>query len=231
LQNMARLAKQTPRGKAKSSPKPFALSKQLAGLGRNIYRRGWAVGTSGNFSAVLNRYPLRLVITHTGVDKGTLKAEQILEIDGNGKAVNNSGSPSAEAKLHLAIVRGREAGAVLHTHSVWSTIVSEAHAPQGGVSIEGYEMLKGLEGVGSHQHREWVPIIENSQDMRTLARAVDKALKTHPTSHGFLLRGHGLYTWGKNLAEAKRHVEILEFLFEVLGRKAGFGDEGLELRG
>jgi methylthioribulose-1-phosphate dehydratase len=179
---------------------------------------------------VLNRHPLRLAITHTGVDKGTLKAEHILEIDGSGRAVNNSGSPSVEAKLHLAIVRGREAGAVLHTHSVWSTIVSEAHAPQGGVSIEGYEMLKGLEGVGSHQHREWVPIIENSQDMRTLARAVEKTLKTHPTSHGFLLRGHGLYTWGRNLAEAKRHVEILEFLFEVLGRKAGFGDEGLGLR-
>jgi methylthioribulose-1-phosphate dehydratase len=227
---MARPATQIARGKDRNSAKSFTLTRQLANLGRNIYRRGWAVGTSGNFSAVLNRDPLRLAITQTAVDKGTLKAEEILEIDGNGRAVNNSGSPSAEAKLHLAIVRARAAGAVLHTHSVWSTIVSEAHATQGGVSIEGYEMLKGLEGVGSHQHREWVPIIENSQDMTSLARSVDKTLKTHPTSHGFLLRGHGLYTWGRNLAEAKRHVEILEFLFEVLGRKAGFGDEGLGIR-
>jgi methylthioribulose-1-phosphate dehydratase len=118
----------------------------------------------------------------------------------------------------LAIVRVRGARAVLHTHSVWSTILSEAGASAGGVGIAGYEMLKGLAGVKTHEHREWLPIIENSQDMPALALAVEQALRQHPLAHGFLLRGHGLYTWGRDLAEARRHVEILEFLLEVIGR-------------
>lgn len=194
------------------------LARQLAELGRNFYARGWALGTSGNFSAVVSREPLRLAITATGVDKGALTADQIVEIDARGETVAGSGRPSVEAKLHLTVTRVRGAGAVLHTHSVWSTIVSEAYAAQGGVGIEGYEMLKGLEGVATHEHREWLPIIENSQDWAALAGTIEETLKQHPRSHGFLLRRHGLYTWGRNLIEAKRHVEILEFLLEVVGR-------------
>ena len=190
----------------------------LAELGRDFYARGWVLGTSGNFSAVLRRNPLRMAITATGVDKGMLTAEQIVQIDGSGKTVAGSGRPSVEAKLHLAIVRTRGAGAVLHTHSVWSTIASEAFAPAGGVGLEGYEMLKGLAGVHTHEYREWLPILENAQDTAALGRAVGETLRQHRSAHGFLLHRHGLYTWGQNLAEAKRHVEILEFLLEVLGR-------------
>jgi methylthioribulose-1-phosphate dehydratase len=120
------------------------------------------------------------------------------------------------------VVRVRGAGAVLHTHSVWSNILSDAYARDGGVMIESFEMLKGLKDVHSHEHREWLPIIENSQDMATLAHSVEQRLNDHPDSHGFLLRRHGLYAWGRDLAEAKRHVEILEFLLEVLGRMARF---------
>jgi methylthioribulose-1-phosphate dehydratase len=92
------------------------------------------------------------------------------------------------------------------------------HAGEGGLWIEGYEMLKGLQGVTSHTHREWLPIIENDQDMSRLAAVVEAVLRQHPEIHGFLLRNHGLYTWGENLAQAKRHLEILEFLLEALGR-------------
>jgi len=198
------------------------LAALLAALGRDFYRRGWALGTSGNFSAVASREPLRLAITRSGVDKGVLTADHILQIDANGEAAERVGRPSAETMLHLTVVRVRGANAVLHTHSVWSTIVSEAYAGEGGVSIEGYEMLKGLAGVHTHEHREWLPIIENSQDAAALARAVEETLKQCPDSHGFLLRRHGLYTWGQDLAEAKRHVEILEFLLEVIGRTHSF---------
>jgi methylthioribulose-1-phosphate dehydratase len=195
-----------------------ALAARLAELGRNFYRRGWVLGTSGNFSAVINAEPLRLAITASGVDKGALTADQILQIDADGEVVAGRGRPSDETKLHLAVVRARGAGAVLHTHSVWSTILSEAGAGAGGLSIAGYEMLKGLAGVRTHEHREWLPIIENSQGMEGLAQTVAATLQRHPDAHGFLLRRHGLYTWGRDLAEAKRHVEILEFLLEVIGR-------------
>lgn len=194
------------------------IAEELACVGRGFYERGWVLGTSGNFSAVLGRDPLRLAITSSSVDKGALAAEHILQVDSEGSVLEGTGRPSAETLLHLAVVRLRGAGAVLHTHSVWSNILSDAYSTDGGLSIEGYEMLKGLEGISTHEHREWIPIIENSQDMSGLAGAVEETLKQHPHSHGFLLRRHGLYTWGKDLAEAKRHVEILEFLLEVLGR-------------
>ena len=197
------------------------LAAGLAEAGRAFYARGWVLGTSGNFSAIVAREPLRLAITSSGVDKGALTATQFLEIDENLNILRGSGAPSAEALLHLALVRARGAGAVLHTHSVWSTILSESFAGHGGLAISGYEMLKGLAGVATHKHREWLPILENSQDMPELARQLEAILQRYPGSHGFLLRGHGLYTWGENLSEARRHVEILEFLLEVVGRTCG----------
>jgi methylthioribulose-1-phosphate dehydratase len=195
-------------------------ASQLAEFGRLCYARGWVLGTSGNFSAVLSRPPLRLAITSSGVDKGSLSPEQIVEIDERGKVLAGSGRPSAEANLHLAIVRIRGAGAVLHTHSIWSTILSDA-AGEEGVIIEGYEMLKALNGVDTHEHREWLPILENTQDWARAVPRVEAVLTQHPQVHGFLIRRHGLYTWGRDLEEARRQVEALEFLFEVMGRKRG----------
>jgi methylthioribulose-1-phosphate dehydratase len=206
-------------GRRKANAASFArLAAELAEIGKSFYGRGWVLGTSGNFSAVVSREPLRLAITSTGLDKGELKAGHFLEMDDSGGVVRGDGRPSAEALLHVAVVRCLNAGAVLHTHSVWSTVLSGSHAAQGGIGFEGFEMLKGLEGVRTHRHREWLPILENSQDMVELARRVTATLGEHPGVHGFLLRGHGLYTWGASLQEAKRHVEILEFLMEVLVR-------------
>jgi len=196
------------------------LAAHLADIGRHCYARGWALGTSGNFSAVVSRDPLRLAITASGVDKGLLSVGEIVEIDEHGTVVAGSGRPSAEASLHLTIARVRQAGAVLHTHSIWSTILSGATAEE-GLAIEGYEMLKGLDGVRTHEHREWLPILDNTQDWTAAAPRVESVLTQQPKAHGFLIRRHGLYTWGRDLAEAKRQVEILEFLFEVMGRKRG----------
>ena len=190
-------------------------------IARQCYARGWALGTSGNFSAVLSRDPLRLAITASGVDKGLMTEAEIVEIDERGAVVSGSGKPSAEASLHLAVVRARGAGAVLHTHSIWSTILSDATAAEGGLVIEGYEMLKGLGGVTTHDHREWLPILDNTQDWASAVPHVESVLKEQPNAHGFLIKKHGLYTWGRDLTDAKRQVEILEFLFEVMGRKRG----------
>jgi methylthioribulose-1-phosphate dehydratase len=191
----------------------------LAEISRTFYGRGWVLGTSGNFSAVIDRDPLRLAISPSGVDKGSLEPAQILLVDEQAKIVSeHQAKPSDESLLHIRIALEREAGAVLHTHSVWSTTLSNLYATEGGIAISGYEMLKGLAGVQTHEHREWLPLIDNSQDMPALAQAVSEALRENQASHGFILRRHGLYTWGKDLAEAKRHCEILEFLLEAIGR-------------
>jgi len=194
------------------------IADQLVAVGRRFYARGWVLGTSGNFSAVVSDDPLRLAITSSSLDKGALEPSHILHVGEDGVVVSGTGRPSAETLLHVEIVRRRAACAVLHTHSVWATMLSDRHALNGGLGIEGYEMLKGLDGVCTHEHREWVPIVDNDQDMTRLSRALRATLDQHPAAHAVLLRRHGLYTWGKSLAEAVRHVEILEFLFETVGR-------------
>jgi methylthioribulose-1-phosphate dehydratase len=195
------------------------VARQLVEVGRRFDARDWVLGTSGNFSRVLARDPLRLAITASGIPKGDLTPAQILEIDAEGTVTNaGEGRPSAEARLHVEIVSLRGAGAVLHTHSMWSTLLSERHAAAAGLAIEGYEMLKGLEGVATHAHREWIPILENDQDMVRLAGRVRETLGSHPACHAFLLRRHGMYTWGETLPQAVRHVEIVEFLLEAVAR-------------
>ena len=197
-------------------------AEALIAAGRRFYSRGWVLGTSGNFSVVTCRDPLRLAITASSVDKGALEPAQILDIDETCSVHGGTGNPSAETLLHYEIVRRRGAGAVLHTHSVWGTVLSDSHGLDHGVAIEGYEMLKGLDGVCTHDHREWVPIVPNDQDMTRLARVVGSTLEQHPAAHAILLQRHGLYTWGTSLADAVRHVEILEFLFEAMGRTATY---------
>jgi methylthioribulose-1-phosphate dehydratase len=117
-----------------------------------------------------------------------------------------------------------DAGAIFHVHSIWNTLLSDRFASAGAVPLENYELLKALSGVSTHQHRELVPILENSQDYVSLALELADALRKFPAAHGVLLRSHGLYTWGESVAGARRHLEALEFLFEVEARRLGFGD-------
>lgn len=196
-----------------------AVARAFHEIGRDFHTRGWVLGTSGNFSTVMSRKPLKLIITASAVSKGNIRPGDVLMIGANGAPVGKAGArPSAETALHLAVARSRGAGAVLHTHSVWSTILSQLHGAERGLRLSGLEMLKGLEGVRTHEHSEWVPIVENDQDISALAHRVETVLEQWPAIHGFLLRGHGLYTWGDDLAQARRHVEILEFLLETTGR-------------
>jgi methylthioribulose-1-phosphate dehydratase len=193
---------------------------RLVEIGRDFHRRGWALGTSGNFSVVIERDPLVIAITESSIDKSRMSASQILRVGDDARALDaNAGKPSAETLLHLAVARSAPAGAVLHTHSVWSTVLSDYHAGASGFFIEDYEMLKGLSGVRTHEHREWMPILENSQDLALLSREAATLMSEQPAAHGFLIRRHGLYTWGKDMDEAVRHVEILEFLMEAVGRR------------
>jgi methylthioribulose-1-phosphate dehydratase len=199
------------------------IASELAAVAKSFHARGWLLGTSGNLSAVVQREPLLLAMSQSGVDKGELSPQQLVLIDEQARIVSDhEGKPSDESLLHIRIVTERGAGAVLHTHSVWNTILSDLYASEGGVTIEGYEMLKGLQGVRTHDHAEWLPLIDNSQDMPGLAETIALTLNKHPSAHGFLLRRHGLYSWGENLAQAKRHIEILEFLLETMGRTLQF---------
>jgi methylthioribulose-1-phosphate dehydratase len=195
------------------------VAEKLTEAGREFYRRGWVMGTSGNFSAKVSGQPLQICITASGCDKGNLDETNFLEIDDNADALQGFGTPSAETLIHLTIYRLMpRTSSIIHTHSVWGTILADAFYTEGAIEIEGYEMLKGLSGVGTHKHREVIPVIENSQDYIALAHVIENVIRENPAIHGIYLRRHGLYTWGKDIQEARRHTEIFEFLFEVLGR-------------
>lgn len=210
----------------------------LIDIGRTFHQRGWSLATSSNYSVVILRGPLRLLITASGRDKSNLMEGDFVLVGEDGRPIaKRSGEesaalksklhrrrpppqPSAETLLHVTLAQLCGAGAILHTHSVWSTLLSEHPACAKGFWIEGYEMLKGLSGVETHEHKEWVDVFDNTQDMPALAERLRERLTAgEPTiSHGFIVRRHGLYTWGRDLEEARRHVEVFEFLFEVLGR-------------
>jgi methylthioribulose-1-phosphate dehydratase len=179
---------------------------QLRAIGREFHGRSWSLGTSSNYSAVTSRAPLELLITVSGKDKSALGRDDFVRVDADGRPADGSGKKSsAETLLHC--------------------LIAELVPSLGSLRIEGYEMLKGLEGIGTHDTSEEVPIFANSQDMIELSGRIRERFATadwsdprRPPLHGFLLSGHGLYTWGRDLAEARRHIEIHEFLFEVVAR-------------
>jgi methylthioribulose-1-phosphate dehydratase len=192
-------------------------AESLCATARWCYTQGWVPATSGNFSV---RVGGRILITASGLDKGLLTPEGLLEVDLDGRVLGGAGRPSAETGLHLVLLKARpEIGAILHVHTVWNTLLSGIHEGTNHVEIGGYELLKGLSGVSSHTHVERVPILENSQDYAELTAKLAEVLLEYPDAHGVLLRRHGLYTWGESVAEARRHLEALEFLFEVEARR------------
>ena len=196
---------------------------ELRECGAYFHSRGWSVGTSSNYSVVLARDPLELCVTASGMDKGRLQRCDFVRTNQNGQPTAN-GQPksSAETLLHVVVAQERpEVGCILHTHSVWATLLSDLFAADGGFAIEGYEMLKGFAGVTTHETSAWIEIFENTQDIPSLAEKVRARLTAaeHSLRFGYLIRKHGLYTWGRDVAEARRHIEIFEFLLECTARR------------
>ncbi len=201
------------------------LDEQISGLqetGAYFFQRGWSVGTSSNYSVVLDRDPCELLVTASGKDKGRLTELDFVRVAGDATPLMpNQPKSSAETLLHCVVAQELEVGAILHTHSVWATLLSDLHFDAGGVTLEGYEMLKGLAGIDTHEHRVRLEIFENTQDIPMLATRVRERLadSSNPLKYGYLIRRHGMYTWGRDLDEARRHIEVLEFLLECEGRR------------
>ena len=194
----------------------------LRTTGHQFWTRGWSFGTSSNYSVVLSRDPLRLIVTASGKDKGHLEFHDFVVVNELGEPEpSGQAKSSAETMLHCSAALHRHAGAVLHTHSIWGTVLSDHFGPHQGILIEGFEFLKGLEGIGTHETTLWLPIFENTQDIPKLQRQVEAYWASDPTRlcFGYLIRKHGMYTWGKDLPAAVRHMEVLEFLLECIGRR------------
>lgn len=185
--------------------------------------RGWCRATSGNFSVRLSADPLLLLGTPSGADKGSVRPEDLLVFDRDGAALRQArGRPSAEARLHATIAETTGAAAILHTHSVPATLLSEHFCARGSLTLQGYEMEKSLAGITTHEAVVELPIFPNTQDIPDLAARLRPRLRSTAPCPGFLLAGHGLYAWGADLETAWRHLDGLEFLLEVIARRTPF---------
>jgi len=187
-----------------------ARADELIEAGAYLHEKGWVPATSGNFSARLNDGTLALTVS--GRHKGRLSRADILHADAAGSSFDER-RPSAETALHVQIYRRfPRATAVLHPHTVNATLLSRF--TEGALELCDYELLKAFPGIDSHDCKVVVPVFDNDQDIPRLARAVDAFMDEMPVLHGYLIRGHGFYTWGETTADALRHVEAFEFLFE-----------------
>src|SRR5580692_12857534 len=165
--------------------------RRLQQIGAEFHARGWSLGTSSNYSVVVSRDPVQLLLTASGKDKGRLGDGDFVRVDEFGQSVERDAPrPSAETLLHCVLARQPDVGAVLHTHSIWGTCLSDLFFDQGCLPIEGYEMLKGLAGVQTHEHRAEIEIFENTQDIAGLASRVERRLDDAERTlrHAFLIR-------------------------------------------
>lgn len=184
---------------------------EVTTIGHYAAERGWCPANGGNFSARLDEQ--HAVISASGANKGSMKIEDILAVNFQGEVVGSTRKPSDETLLHTALYSlDPSIGAVLHVHSVPNTVLSlQIKAP--ALLLNGYEMLKALRGVNTHETKIEVPIFDNSQDMAVLAAQIKSAWDRLKDTQAFLVRGHGCYCWGQHMKEAKNHLEAYEFLF------------------
>ncbi|MFO0705970.1 MAG: methylthioribulose 1-phosphate dehydratase [Nitrospira sp.] len=192
-------------------------AEQVADAARWAARKGWAPATSTNYSVRLpaEAAPAICAITASGLDKDRLGADSVIAIDKAGLPMNGNGlRPSAETPLHLMLYRRPDIGAVLHTHSMAGAVLSRMAEPADHLTFSGWELLKGLAGIDRHDCDVRVPVFGNSQDMAGLVARIEPCLPQHAPCYGFLLAGHGLYVWGATMTEARRHLEVFEYLLQ-----------------
>jgi methylthioribulose-1-phosphate dehydratase len=189
-----------------------AAADELIANTRELAALGWTPATSSNFSMRIDERTA--AITVSGRDKGKLTRADIMAVDFAGRAVGTEQRPSAETVLHTQLYkRMPEVGCVLHTHSLAQTLASKLYAGAGHIRFEEYELIKAFRGQETHEAVMDVPVLANNQHIPTLAAQVD-VLLDKKEFWGYLIEGHGLYAWGRDMAEARRHLEAFEFLIK-----------------
>lgn len=187
-----------------------ACAREIADAGRELAALGWTPATSSNFSMRLGDD--QVAVTISGRDKGRLSTDDIMVVDFHSRPITDA-RPSAETALHTQIYRRLpSAQAVLHTHSHNQSVASRLYARAGFIRFEGWELQKAISGYTTHDSVLEVPVFPNTQEMSELVQRVDEWLDAGKPLHGYLIDGHGIYTWGKSMSEARRHLDAFEFL-------------------
>ena len=192
------------------------LHQRLVETIRFLHSQGWAPATSSNYSVRLP-HASDFWVSASGIDKGEFQTRDLILVDAQGESTVDTRKPSAETLIHSLIYElYPDVHCILHTHTIHNTVLSRAHYYDGSLNLENFELLKGIQGISTHDTSVVVPIFPNSQDMVEFTNWVRARHENNPEMKGFLIAGHGFYTWGRDIAETKRHVEVFEFLFEAV---------------
>lgn len=192
----------------------------IVAVGRWLDFKGWAPATSGNYSMRLDDGSF--AVTVSGRHKGRLAPVDVMRVDAGGASLDGK-TPSAETALHLALYRlFPHAGAVLHSHSPAAVGLSRA-TPGDSYALAGHEMLKALPGIVTHDVAAVLPIVANSQDMAGIDAAISPRLLAPGAIPAYLIRSHGLYGWGRDMAEAERVIEAVEWMIAAELAERNFG--------
>jgi methylthioribulose-1-phosphate dehydratase len=178
-------------------------------------KKGWSPATSTNYSI---KEDDQIFISRSGVDKSLFKLNDLISISIKGEISPEAKilgyKSSAETEIHLFLYRKfPHLGCILHTHSLFGTFLSQAYTTDEKINFNQWEIQKGIKGVVTHESLLTLPIVSNSQKMSEITDKLESIINKH--TFGFLIAGHGLYAWGENLQEAKRHIETFEFLLEL----------------
>lgn len=192
---------------------------ELSAIKADFASRGWFAGTSGNLSMRVGPFDpdqFSFAITASGKDKSKSTPEDFLFVDQNGKPVETTSlKPSAETVIHCEIYRLTGCGAIFHTHTVFNNLVSELFWGRRSVPVEGVELIKGF-NIWDEDAVINIPILSNFADVPRIVPEISERMESRIP--GILLRKHGIYAWGRDAFEAKRHLEAFEFLFEYVYR-------------
>jgi methylthioribulose-1-phosphate dehydratase len=192
---------------------------ELREVKAGLAAKGWFPATSGNLSIRVGEFEpnsFTFAITSSGRDKSVQTPEDFLLVDEKGKpAEETSLKPSAETLIHSEIYRLTGAGAIFHVHTVFNNLVSELYGDQGRIPVNGVELIKAF-NIWEEDAQIEIPILPNYAEIPRIAELVEGAIV--PKIPGIVLRKHGIYAWGANAFEAKRHLEAFEFLFEYVYR-------------
>ena len=186
------------------------IKKELAVIIQSYNSKGWSPATSTNYSFKEDN---QIFVSRSGIDKSQFSENDFIEVDDKGNSRNLAIKPSAETLIHCVLYDlFPETRVILHAHSVYSVLNSQKYDSE--IIFEGYEIQKGFKGQTTHLNQVSIPILENSQDMIEFSKWM-KERKSEFGNHCFIIKNHGVYAWGENLFEAKRHLETLEYLLEI----------------
>jgi methylthioribulose-1-phosphate dehydratase len=188
---------------------------ELSKIKADFAARGWFPATSGNLSIRVGpivEQKFTFAVTASGKDKSQSTPEDFLLVNEQSLPTEPTNlKPSAETKIHSEIYRLTDCGAIFHIHTVYNNLLSELYWEQGNIPIEGVELIKAF-NIWEEEASIAIPILPNYADIGKIASEIAGALL--PRIPGIVLRKHGIYAWGADAFEAKRHLEAFEYLFE-----------------